>query len=141
MDTTRIIKNLVIFEVVLIVAYIVASMYFEEQLSPLLQEHLAEELESDFSLIEVLFVALYLPAYLVSIIGLLRTKIWAKNLFVVTAISSYFILPFLGPYVDHAVPATLDSVGAAVEGAIVVLLLFSSSAFNKAIQPTAKSGG
>tara|TARA_R110002049_G_scaffold291686_1_gene475823 strand:- start:4760 stop:5191 length:432 start_codon:yes stop_codon:yes gene_type:complete len=140
MDTTKIIKNLVIFEIVLFVAYIVTSIYFEEHLSPLLQEYLAEELESNFTFFELIFVVLYIPAYLASIIGLLRTKIWAKNLFVLAAVSSYVVLPFLGPYVDHAVPATIDSVAAAVEGAIVALLLFSSSAFNKqglgtALQP------
>lgn len=140
MDTTKIIKKLVILEIVLFVVYIATSIHFEQQLPPLLQDYLAEELESDFTTLELLFLVVYLPIYVISVIGLLRTKIWAKNLFVTAAISSYFILPFLGAYVDHGIPATIDSVAAAVEGAIVALLLFSSSAFNKqglgtALQP------
>jgi hypothetical protein len=80
---------------------------------------------------ELLFALIYLLVYPIAMVGLLCTKVWAKTVFIFSVVFGYLILPFLGPHVDHGIPATIDSVGAAVEGAIVALLLFSASAFNK----------
>jgi hypothetical protein len=134
MDTTKIIKILVVLEVLLLLAYLGLSFSLESHLPAVLQQYLNQELESGLSTSDQ--VALWggipvLLCYVASVVGLLLTKAWGKGLYILTAMAGYLLAPFLSPTIEHAASATVCDLGSVTEGAILALLFFTKSAFNK----------
>ncbi len=130
MDTTKIIKLFVILELILLVAGFIIWPPTQSHLPPLLQEYLDQEMET-INIVDLITIPVLL-IYIISAVGLLLTKIWAKNLYVLSTILVYALIPFMGPAVEHAFFATINHLGSLITGAILALLYFTSSAFNKA---------
>ena len=143
MDTTNHIKKIAWLHLILLIAYLIAAFALEASLPPLLKEYLDQEFEREPTKAEdILFlitISLMVP-YIWSIIGLIRTKTWAKNLFIQTTIACVVITPFWGPYVDHAISATISWANAVISGVLIALLIYTKSAFNQQLKHDAASG-
>ena len=156
MDTTKIIKLLVILQILLVVTGSFISLPVHSPLPPWLQEYLSYEREAEMDIVELLAFSI-LIIYMISVAGLLSTKMWARNLYAFSILLNYASISLMGPTVEHALVTTqgfrnrwLDVLmGPTVEhaffttlahldsltsGAILVLLYFTSSAFNKTHQ-------
>ncbi len=134
MDTTKLIKIFAILEVCLAVMYLTLSFYLESHLPFLLQEYIAHEMESEINTKDIIFLWVGIPVlavHVVSVVGLLLTKVWAKNLYVLGSVFSIVLVPFIGPTVDHAFSAAISDLSLLVAGAILTFLFFTNSAFNK----------
>ena len=143
MDTTKTIKKFVILEIALVLAYLILSFLLESSLPPLLQEYLTVQGESEINASDLVALWAGIPIlllYLVSIVGLLITRVWAKNMYLFVVIVGYLVSPFLGPTVEHAYTATLYDAITLIEGGILVLLFFTNSEFNKLSQQDTASG-
>lgn len=134
MNTTKLIKLFVILEILLLVAYFISSWAMEPHLPTILQEYLTREIESELNKADLILSSIAIPSvliYMVSIIGMLLTKPWAKNLYAISVFVSLAFMPFAGPIVDHALSAAIYDINSLVVGAILTLLFFTNSAFNK----------
>lgn len=134
MDTTMIIKRLVLLQLALGVIYLVVTFVLESRLPELLQEHLASQPESEPSSANSVALVGGIPIvllYFIAVIGLLCGKSWSKNLYAIVAASSYLLAPLLGPTVEHAVSSTFYDLSTLTIGAVLALLFFTNSAFNK----------
>ncbi|WP_339899707.1 hypothetical protein [uncultured Gilvimarinus sp.] len=142
MDTTTTIKKFVALEVFLLLAYVGLSLSLEPYLPEILEQYITQSPESDFSnsnSLALLGGALILPLYAASIVGLLLTKIWGKILYVITFVVGYALTPFLSPTVEHAISTTVYDLGSVIQGIILALLFFTSSAFNNSKNPEGES--
>jgi len=140
MDTTKPIKLFVILELLLLVAYVVTSLAMEPHLPPSLQAYLAEELNSEIDTADQVLLWVGIPIiiiYAASVIGLLRTKVWAKNTYASASVLAISLYPLLPPMVEHAFAAALYEIGALTNGAILALLFFTKSAFSRKNQQEA----
>lgn len=133
MDTTKIIKLFVILQILLAVTGFVIWFPMQSHLPPSLQEYLNHDMESEIDIVDLLAVPTSL-IYIISVVGLLLTKIWARNLYAFSILLNYALISLMGPTVEHAFYTTLDHLDSLMEGAILVLLYFTSSAFNKTNQ-------
>ena len=80
MDTTKIIKLFVILKVLLLVTYFVIWSPMQSHLPPSLQEYLNHDMEAEIDIVDLLaFTTLLI--YMISVVGLLLTKMWARNLY------------------------------------------------------------
>ncbi len=143
MDTTKIIKLFVIFDLLLMAVYLVVSFSMESHLPLLLQEYLAQEMESEISTADLVALWVGIPGlliYFISVAGFLLTKAWAKNLYVFGTVLAFALFPFMGPMVEHALSASIYDLSSLTTGAILALLFFTSSAFNKANQQRPSAG-
>ena len=68
---------------------------------------------------------------ILSNIALIFAKLWAKAAFLWTILGIYILAAFTGPYVEHAVLATVELLSTMVLGALILLLLFSNSKVEK----------
>jgi len=140
MDTTKNIRLLVVLEIITTLIYLFLTFYLESQLPDLLQQYLLQEKESEFNNTDIITAIIGVPfliCYFTSITGLLFVKTWAKNLYIFTVIAGYLSAPLLGPSIEHAISAAVYDVTTIIEGAILALLLFTKSAFNKSSQQDA----
>lgn len=119
--------------------YLFLSFSLESSLPPLIQEYLEADIESESTQLEdfiYIVVGVLLVFHLAAAVGIIRNKVSCRNLFIYTYISLFVFAPFVGPYIDHGISFTIGSVATIISGAILALLLFTSSAFNKASNPT-----
>lgn len=132
MDTTRFIKLFVILQILLAVTGFV-MFPMQSHLPPSLQEYLSHDMESETDIVDLLaFYALLI--YMISVVGLLLTKMWARNLYAFSMLLNYASISLMGPTVEHAFFTTLAHLDSLTDGAILALLYFTSSAFNKTHQ-------
>lgn len=134
MDTTQLIKKLVIIEVLLFVAVIISSLYLGDYLPELLQNYVLVSSSSELSTMQMVMyslLAIVLVVYSISIIGLLLTKQWAKKAYIIISIVGFMLLPFMGPTVMHGVTATLHDSGNFMTGFVMTLLIFTPSQFSR----------
>lgn len=130
MDTTKIIKLFVILQILLGVIGFVIWFPVQSHLPLSLQEYLNHDMESEIDIVDLLtFPAL--PMYMISVVGLLLTRMWARNLYAFSILLNYASISLMGPTVEHAFSTTLAHLGSLTDGAILALLYFTSSAFNK----------
>lgn len=138
MDTTLIIKRLVILEIILSIVYLSLSLYLESKLPQELQEYLWVQANADFTVKDTVFLfcfPVFLLLYIFAVVGLLRTRQWAKKLYLSTILFDLILAPFIGHTVAHLISTIVYSFSNMVTGCIVGLLLFSQSKFNKAFNP------
>ena len=129
MDTTKIIKLFVILQILLAVTGFV-MFPMQSHLPPSLQEYLSHDIEAETDIVDLL--AFYASLiYMISVVGLLLTKMWARNLYAFSILLNYASISLMGPTVEHAFFTTLAHLDSLTDGAILVLLYFTSSAFNK----------
>jgi hypothetical protein len=143
MDTTKHIQFLAKLDLALLVAYLFSTFLLESYLPQELQNYLAIELESEFSPIEGLVLLVMLPLlviHIASLIGFIRTKLWAPRYFVYSSIGLFLCVLFIGPYVDHAVAAVIGDLSTLVMGAILAMLYATDSTFNKSSKRDAENG-
>lgn len=135
------IKSMVVFEFLLIALAIYSSVHFEESLSPLLQQYLDDSIESSFENIALLLAIPILLLSIVSSIGLLFTKLWAKKYYIFSTLAIYPLGFFDIPTVEHAVSITFEEIAILVSGIIIALLLYTDdyneAALNKSKQKDA----
>lgn len=134
MNTTNQIKYLAITELLLFILTVIASYYFESYLDPLLQEYLAYENNIDISNLTLfLYIAILLATLIniISLIGLIFIKSWAKKLYLISTCIMFLSVPFLGPYVDHGITDALDGIASLTTGALLAMLYYTKNAFNK----------
>ncbi|MFC3853224.1 hypothetical protein ACFOSD_10305 [Salinispirillum marinum] len=133
MNTTKLIKALVVFDVVLIVIAITLSYSLESYLPLLLQQYLIEYANSEYTTLDHFFDwarPLYLALFIAAVVGLLLTKQWGKYLYAVSFVLGLLLSPFAGPVVEHGVPDMLFDLSSAIYGAALALLFFSNSDFS-----------
>ena len=133
MDTTKIIKLFVILKILLAVTGFAIWSPMQSHLPPSLQEYLSHDMEAEIDIVDLL-AFLTLPIYMISVVGLLLTKMWARNLYAFSMLLNYALISLMGPTVEHAFYTTLDHLDSLADGAILALLYFTSSAFNKTNQ-------
>lgn len=133
MDTTKIIKLFVILQILLGVTGFVIWFPTQSHLPPLLQEYLSHDMEAEIDIVDLLAFLVSL-IYIISVVGLLLTKMWARNLYAFSILLNYASISLMGPTVEHAFFTTLSHLDSLADGAILVLLYFTSSAFNKTNQ-------
>ena len=142
MDTTKIIRLLVLLELALLLLSLFATFRLESYLHPLLQEYLAlQELSAPTTQDSIiLWVGIpFVLAHIVSVVGLLFVKIWAKYLYLFVIVVEHMLTPFVGPFVEHGLTTAISNLGVLLQGAILAMLFFSSSAFNKSKHADAAS--
>ncbi len=72
-----------------------------------------------------------LIALIAGLVGILRTKIWGKYIYLGSAAFGYLLAPTLGPTVEHAYSAAIYDLSSLAAGGAITLLLFTQSSFNK----------
>lgn len=139
------IKNLVKLELILIVTIIIALFLTEQYLPVELQEYLAmdgEATPTTTELIAIIVLLVIALVNLVSMFGLLATKLWARKAYIYSTILIFPLCIFIGPQVDHAIGYTLDQVSVLIQGMILSLLIYNSAyqeaALNKSNQSDAQ---
>lgn len=130
-DTTKIIRILALVEILLIPIYIFLSLSMEAQLPSHVQQYIQEEANSDAPIITTVLSMGYLILYPAALLALIFNKRWGKPLFIFTVIYSYLLLPFSSPQIEHSILAVAGTMGASIEGAMLALLLITTSSFNK----------
>ena len=127
MDTTQLIRKLIIAEIAIILLYIIVSFvlttYFEELLI-----ECDIYLEEDFTLFD-LALLLLLVAYIVAVVGFFNSLAWAGNLYFSLAVVGLLLTPFTGPTIEHALTGTILDIGSILSGIIIALLIFTPSVF------------
>ena len=139
----QVIRKLVCLYLVLAIATVAASFLFESNLPVSLQEYLnIGMVESMTEITGVAWVIIIIAAIIhtISSVGLLLTKVWAKNWFIYSMVAVLLPTFFIEAYVDNGVAYTLDQLCMLVGGMIIALLIFNSSyteaALNKASKGT-----
>ena len=143
MSQDKAIKILAIANLVSLPIVVVLSLYLESSLPPLLIGYLEQEMERKSTTLELVVSLLTIPVLLVHIaalFGVLLFKPWSRAPLLCTSLLFYLLAPFLGPYVDHGISASLDSSTSLILGALLALLFFGQSTFNKLSQQDATSG-
>lgn len=136
MDTTKLIKSLVVIEFVLASIYAVLAFSLEKHLPIQLQEFLIAEVNSEWDTADTIVIAIGVPmiiAFIAGMVGILRTKIWGKYLYLGTGAFGFLLTPALGPKVEHAYSAAIYDLSLLAAGGAIALLLFTPSAFNKPV--------
>lgn len=136
MDTTKLIKNLVIIEFVLAAIYVVLTFSLEKFLPVQLQEYLIAEAVSEWTTADTIDLVIGVPliiALIAALVGILRTKLWGKYLYLGTAAFGYLLAPTIGPTVEHAYSAAIYDLSSLAAGGAITLLLFTPSSFNKPV--------
>jgi len=144
MDSTKYIRICATAYLALGVVYLVASIALESSLPPLLQDYLrAEDAREPTAIERFLFVGVMpvLLANTVALLGLVFLKRWAKKIFLYSTIVLWVLSLFIGPTVDHAIPALLNGAATLILGVLLWLLYFTNSAFNNAPKQDAARGG
>ena len=134
MNQTKTIKTLAILYIALLPINLFLSSTLTPQLPPLLLEYLDEQSSSDLTFWDLAFLAVALPAFIaqtIALIGILIGKAWSRSTLLVSSALMLLIIPITGPYVEHAIPTTLDSFGSIVLGGLLALLYFGDTPFNK----------
>ena len=130
---TEILKKLAKIELVLIAFSILAAFLTEQYLPQELQEYLAKDLDSMPSTIQSIGIILFLVTaiiHIISLVGLMLEKPWARKYFIITIIIIYPMCLFIGHNVVHSIAYVIDQIAVLVEGMILSLLLFEKS-FNR----------
>ena len=138
MDQT--IRKLVLLYIVLIIASLASSFALESTLSPELQEYLANGMVESMSgviAIAYVFLVVFVILHIISIAGLLLTKLWGKNMFIYSTIAAIFSSFFIGAYVDNAVAYSFEQSSMLVNGMIIALLIYNSSYTEAALKSDA----
>ena len=136
MDTTKLIKNLVIIEFVLAAIYLVLTFSLEKFLPIQLQEFLVAEANAEWTTgdtVDLIVGIVMLIALIAGLVGILRTKIWGKYIYLGSAAFGYLLAPTLGPTVEHAYSAAIYDLSSLAAGGAITLLLFTQSSFNKSV--------
>ncbi|MEE9342239.1 MAG: hypothetical protein V3V12_01240 [Gammaproteobacteria bacterium] len=137
-DTTKQIRTLAGATLLLLTLYIFATVLLEAKLPALFQEYLRQEAESDLDKADIFLLVVGIPVallHIISFVGLMTIKPWAKNLFMLSTISICALTPFFGPYVDHGIAFFLEMLSTLCTGVLITLLYFTHSKFNKRISP------
>jgi hypothetical protein len=135
------IRQLVVIEMFLIVASMLASFLFESTLPPVLQEYLEVSMEESMTgMIGVVYiiVMVFIAAHIVALIGLLLAKLWAKNLYIYSTVGTILACFFVGAYVNNAVSFSIDQISTVVSGMIIALLVFDPSYTEAALNKSRK---
>ena len=134
------IKKLVMLELVLLTASIVAAIVMESYLPPELQEYLNVQYEgfTTVEMVVVMFMFVLFIMHLVSLIGLLRTKVWARKLYISTFVLVIPCYLFIGPVVTDAVTYVLDQAAVLVQGMLLCVLMFNDSYQKSALKKAQK---
>jgi len=139
MDQT--IRKLVCLYLFLGIATVFASFAFESSLPSSLQEDQTNGIvESMTGITGVAYMIVTIAAviHLISSVGLLLTKLWAKNWFIYSAISAILPCFFIEAYVDNGIAYSIDQLCMLVGGMIFALLIFNSSYTEAALNKTLK---
>ena len=134
MDTTKYIRILAAIEFFLLLLYLATINYMESCLPKQLQDYLIIVAERDITTFEVGWLITIAPVfivYLVSMIGLVFTKVWAKKFYIYSNVGLIILTLFAGPFVLHSLSYILDSIIYVICGITIGLLIFTKSAFTK----------
>ncbi len=91
-------------------------------------------MERENTKVEWFFIFILISAFLVHIValfGVLLYRVWSRTALLYTSLLLYLLTPFWGPYVAHGLSATLDNFSSFILGALLALLFFGQSPFNK----------
>ena len=131
MEIVKTIKWLALANLLSIPLYIIANILTEPMLPGLLQEYLALEAESEeISISDILVLIIGMPtlvAFIAALIGLIRVKLWARKLYLLTAPLMILVCLLVNPYVETGVGYTLDQLSVFLSGMIMALLLYTGS--------------
>jgi hypothetical protein len=134
MNTLIILRSCIILEWVLIIPSIALSFLLENHLPEHLRHWFILESERDPPTLELIIGVIFLPLLLVVLtasIGLFFQKKWGIWLYLLGAIFTYILLPFLGPTVEHALVGTIEDLSTLISGLIIGIVLFTNVILNE----------
>jgi hypothetical protein len=137
-DTTIIIKKLAVLNIAFILIGLIFSFQAESMLPYQLRQYveLINQSANGVTVLEAfkaMFALLLIISWLCACAGLLMTKIWAKNLYILT-IAVAALLSFMPPYDPVIEPYFVNivfEVTSIISGGMICLLLFSKSSFQQ----------
>ena len=142
MEIVKTIRWLAIAILVTLPLYLIVNVYMEPMLPELLQDYLAIEASSEeLSISDLLVLIIGLPtiiAFIVALVGLIGVKLWARKLYLVTALLMIFACLLADPYIDSGLGYTLDQLSVFLSGMIMSLLLYTRSYQEAALNKSSK---
>jgi hypothetical protein len=124
MDLAKVLRVLIITEVVLLVAGIAADFLTQDMLGPQLRALRAEEDEAMPFIFVPAFLVL-MVAYIIAWIGLWRFWRHARSIYSATWVLLIVLNVLAGPYISTGITNAFDNLGLAASGAILALVYFS----------------
>ena len=124
----RILRYLIVAEIVLVVLMVAAAFVEDRFLPPLLQQYQESISSDEFSSTDILWLAVGIPALIVSIvawIALWRGWRIGRRLYTIGWIAFLPVIAFTGPLVQTGAVSFIDTVSSLVGGVILGLLYFS----------------
>ena len=115
---------------VCVVAGILSTMSLKSHLPQPLQAWLAKEAEAPMGIEDIVMLVAAIPftiSMIVASVGLFAGRKWAAWLYLVTSVLCILVMAFTGPTVAHAIPDTLNYVGAAMSGMVIALAFFTDA--------------
>lgn len=143
MKQNQTIRVLAIINLISLPLFISLSFYLESSLPPMLIEYLKQDSNEELTTVGLVAFFVSVPALIanfIALFGILFFKLWARSVLLVSNALMYAVTPFLGPYVDHGLSAMVGELTNLLLGALLSLLYFGDSAFNKPSQQDAASG-
>jgi hypothetical protein len=134
MDTTKYIRFFTALELLMFAISMILSSLFESELPVLIQEYIQQESGSGLYLSDSLFILLTAGVLLINVsasIGLIFVQLWAKKVYLYSAIYLFSVTPFYGPVIEHAYAATFSGFSTLLVGSIITLLYFTDSEFHR----------
>jgi len=125
--TTQILRRLVVAEWALIGAGASVAVYLEASLPGPLRSAI-EAQDQRFGTLDFAAWALFLVAYLVGSIGVFRLWPPARNVYTLTTLAGFALMPLFGHQIAHAWSVPLSEAETLVLGLVIALLWFSPAA-------------
>lgn len=128
MNQVKLLRTLVVTEIVLTAAAVVSEFLLEGLLPQQLQAYLDAESKAPLGVREMILLILGIPlgvAIVVAWVKVLRFRKNAPELYLGTSIASIVLLPFTGPTVQTALGTALDAATSLIGGVILGLLYFT----------------
>jgi hypothetical protein len=132
MQAIRALRALVLTEIALVTASVLAEFIAQDPLPAAVDEYLAgpgagplfSALQDESSLVLFGLLAVLFCAYIAALVGLLLLKPWARRIYVIVFIAGVCLDPFFGTSLVSPLVGTIDYLAVACSGAILALLFF-----------------
>ena len=128
MPSKRLLRSLIVAEIVIGILYIVTSFLSEAGLPAELRAYEEAQSEASLTFADFVQLAVIIPliiAALVSRIGLLFFWRWARPLYLITLIADVLLTPLFGVCVDSGWSRMLEAAAVVISGVVLSLVYWS----------------